>query len=238
MNNKFIILTLLLAAIAIGVLVLKPAQTDSLTLRFQPVVGTQPLVVDGTDYANPVGEGRFSVRNLRFFISNIELVADSYHHRVENSYHLLKFSQTANQHQLTLTDIPSHPYHSLILNIGVDEQANHSIQLRGDLDPNSQMAWSWDAGYKFLVLEGGLVNDQQFTPLVYHVGFSENLRSLQFALDSRHLQEGVLTLSLDIEQLFDGVHKLDPVQLPGIKFDREDARRMADNYAAMFRLVE
>lgn len=238
MNNKFIILTLLLAAVVIGVLVLKPAQTERLALQFKPLVGTQPLVIESVDYANPIGEGRFSVRNLRFFISNIELVADDYRHKVVDSYHLLKFSQTANQDSVTLTDIPSYQYHSLILNIGVDEQANHSIQLRGDLDPNSQMAWSWDAGYKFLVLEGGLVNDQQFTPLVYHVGFSENRRSLQFALDSRHLQEGLLTLSLDIEQLFDGVHKLDPAHLPGIKFDREDARRMADNYAAMFRLVE
>ena len=100
------------------------------------------------------------------------------------------------------------------------------------------MAWSWDVGYKFLVLEGGLVVDQQFTPLVYHIGFSENLRRLEFKLDSRHLQRGAMSLSFDVNRLFDGVHKLDPASLPGIKFAPEDARRMADNYAAMFTLLE
>ena len=73
---------------------------------------------------------------------------------------------------------------SISFGIGVDAAANTSIQSRGDLDPNSQMAWNWKVGYKFVLFEGGmkLNADGVQKPLVYHVGFNENMRRLKFDL--------------------------------------------------------
>ena len=118
---------------------------------------------------------------------------------------------------------------------GVDEEANSSLASVGDLDPNGRMAWNWETGYKFVLFEGFLIVDDERRPLVYHVGFSENRRVLQFDLEEPDdlWSPGGISLRVDLLELFAGDRVVDMQALSNVKFDREDARLLANNYASM-----
>jgi len=229
------VLLLALAAICTACLASHPAPPIRLTLRFHPFVGSEALVLDEVRYANPGGEGRFKARAFQFFLSNVRLLADGVEFAEPDSYHLVRFDGDDGTYALVIENVPREDYRRLEFGIGVDPAANGSIAPRGDLDPNGRMAWSWDVGYKFVLFEGGLVLGDTQYPLVYHVGFSENYRPLSFGLERSLFdrEDATLHLRVDLLQLFKGVHTVDMAALPSVKFDRGDARRLAENYATM-----
>jgi len=213
-------------------------QTMQLTLRFHAFVGEEVLQLDQVRYANPGGDGSFKVRDFQFFVSNIRLMADSTEFVEPESYHLARFDDEDGIYDLVIDDVPRADYGRIELGIGVDPAANGSIAAVGDLDPNGRMAWSWDVGYKFVLLEGGLVvGDTQF-PLVYHVGFDENYKEVLIDLAGSLLasHDATLEFRADLLRMFDGAQAVDMVTLPNVKFDRADAKLLAVNYAGMVSL--
>ena len=123
--------------------------------------------------------------------------------------------------------------------IGVDEAANTSIEAKGDLDPNSQMAWNWQMGYKFVLLEGSLRTGGDTVPIVYHVGFSENRKPVSFNLpEVKQLSEGAsIAFDVNVLALLNGKTTVDMSKLPSVKFDPDDAKRLANNYQNMITLA-
>ena len=113
--------------------------------------------------------------------------------------------------------------------------ANEGVKTQDKLDPNGRMAWSWEVGYKFVLFEGGLVLGDTQYPLVYHVGFDENYKQVSLELDVSLFDDpdARLELRTDVLQMFNGVQTVDMAALPNVKFDRTDARLLADNYARM-----
>jgi hypothetical protein len=97
------------------------------------------------------------------------------------------------------------------------------------------MAWTWDVGYKFVLLEGALVRDGQRSPIVYHVGFDENYRTVSTAVDARLASAGSANLDfrVDVLKIFTGQATVDMAALPKVVFDRNDAALLARNYAGM-----
>ena len=95
-------------------------------------------------------------------------------------------------------------YERIELGIGVDPAANKSIEQRGDLDPNGRMAWTWEVGYKFVLLEGTLERGSASVPLVYHVGFDENYKLVSMPLEDQLLQSRSprLDFRVDVLRLF------------------------------------
>jgi hypothetical protein len=221
-----------------GYYVYEKNQPGSLVMRFEPSVADQTLVLNDVRYGNPGGEGDFKIRDFRFFLSNIKLVGGPEEYSVPDSYHLARFDGENPYYQLDLDGIPRMPYTAIQFGIGVDESANGSIDAVGDLDPNSKMAWSWDVGYKFVLFEGGLEHDGMLRPLVYHVGFDENYKTVAFELEqplfSRRTNS--LAFKVDIMRLFKGANTIDMLTLSNVKFDRTDARLIADNYETMISL--
>jgi hypothetical protein len=213
----------------------RSAQPGRLTLRFHPFVGEQPLVLDDVRYANPGGKGSFKVRDFRFFVSNIRLVADSAEFAEPESYHLARFDSDERTHVIVIENVPRAEYRRIEFGIGVDPKANGTIATTGELDPNGRMAWSWEVGYKFVLFEGGLVLGDTQYPLVYHVGFDENYKQMSLELDVSLFDgpDARLELRADVLQMFNGVQTVDMAALPNVKFDRTDARLLADNYARM-----
>lgn len=110
-----------------------------------------------------------------------------------------------------------------------------SIESRGDLDPNGRMAWSWDVGYKFVLLEGAFVRDGVRKPLVYHVGFDENNKRISTVFDAELLasRDANLSFRVDLLKMFTGHATVDMAALSNVKFDRNDAALLARNYAEM-----
>ena len=207
-------------------------------MRFEAAMGDEALVFNKPIYANPGGRGLFRVRDFQLYLSNIRLVGNAGTYTVPNSYHLARFDNPSTSYDVVIADVPRDTYHRVILSIGVDEDANGSIMPVGDLDPNSRMAWNWEVGYKFVLFEGTLLDDELIRPLVYHVGFSENRKVLQFDLPIPAMpgSQEVITFSMDLMALFNGKEIIDLAALPSVKFDRADAALLAENYATMISL--
>jgi len=233
-----LIAVLLAVAAALGVIgwrLYRAAQPVELALYFHPFVGPEPLVLNESRYPNPGGDGRFKVRDFQFFLSNIRLVSAASAYVESDSYHLVRFDGDDPAFVIVLHDVPRRDYQRIEFGIGVDAAANRSLKQRGDLDPNSRMAWNWEVGYKFVLFEGALLRGNASDPLVYHVGFEENYRlsSTQLhrkLLDSRPAR---LDFRVDILRLFQGSTPVNMAALPSVKFDRADAALLARNFSAM-----
>jgi hypothetical protein len=237
---RLISIGLMLAAAVCGGawLACRPPQTMQLTLRIHPLVGEEGLLLDQVRYANPGGDGSFKVRDFQFFLSNVRMVADSEEFLEPESYHLVRFDDESGIYEIVIEDLPRAEYRRIEFGIGVDPAANGSLEAVGDLDPNGRLAWSWETGYKFVLVEGGLVvGDTQF-PLVYHVGFDENYKRVSIDLPERMSagRDARLDFHADLLRMFDGEKTVDMVALPNVKFDRTDAKLLADNYAHMVSL--
>jgi hypothetical protein len=211
------------------------AQPAELTLQFHPFVGTEPLAPNQMRYANPGGEGRFEVRDFQFFLSNIRLAGDTSAYAEPDSYHLVRFDGAQATYVVTLHNVPRRDYKRIEFAIGVDPAANRSIESRGDLDPNGRMAWTWDVGYKFVLLEGAFVRGGVRKPLVYHVGFDENYKRISTPFDAELLSArgAQLNFRVDLLKIFTAHASVDMAALSNVKFDRNDAALLARNYAEM-----
>jgi hypothetical protein len=229
-------------AVAVVALACRPSGPATVRLHFTGVVGDEPLVFNEHLYANPGGGGTFSVRDFLMYLSNVQLVGAADTYSVPDSYHLARFDNASKTYDIVIEAVPRDTYSRVILSIGLDEAANESIETMaaaGDLDPNGRMAWNWETGYKFVLFEGSLVIDGERRPLVYHVGFSENRKTLQFDLaEPTQLwsPEG-LAFRVDLMALFAGDQVVDMQALSNVKFDRADARLLANNYALMISLA-
>lgn len=213
----------------------RPAEPGRLVLCFHPFVGEEALVLDQVRYANPGGEGLFKVRDFQFFVSNIRLVSDSAEFVEPESYHLARFDSDDGTHVIVIENVPREDYRRIEFGIGVDPATNGTMASVGELDPNGRMAWSWDTGYKFVLLEGGLVVGDVQYPLVYHVGFDENYKQVSFELGDALFDgpEAHVDFRADLLRMFSGVKTVDMATLSNVKFDRTDAKLLADNYAGM-----
>ncbi len=213
----------------------RAAQPGRLALRFHPFVGEEALLLNQVRYANPGGEGIFKVRDFQFFISNIRLASNSAEFVEPESYHLARFDSDDGTYVIVIENIPREDYRRIEFGIGVDPATNGTIASVGDLDPNGRMAWSWDVGYKFVLFEGALVLGDIQYPLVYHVGFDENYKQVSLEL-GEHLFDGPeadVDFSTDLLQMFNGAKTVDMAGMSNVKFDRTDAKLLADNYARM-----
>jgi hypothetical protein len=239
MRKAALVMRVLLAvAAALGVAgcrLYHAGQPTELALSFHPFVGAEPLVLNEPRYPNPGGEGRFKVRDFQFFLSNIRLVGATGAYVEPDSYHLVRFDGEEPAFVIVLHGVPRRNYERIEFGIGVDAAANRSLAQRGDLDPNSRMAWNWEVGYKFVLFEGALLRGNASDPLVYHVGFEENYRPVSTALPHKPLDfpAARLDFRVDILRLFQGSTNVDMAALPSVKFDRADAALLALNFAAM-----
>jgi hypothetical protein len=231
---------LLLAAAAGGALYLglRSAPTVGLSLRIHPLVGEEVLQLSQGRYANPGGEGMFRVRDFRFFISNIRLIADNSEFRETESYHLARFDSEDGTYVIEMQLVPRDEYSHLEFGIGVDSVANGTIASVGDLDPNGRMAWGWDVGYKFVLFEGGLEQGDRQIPLVYHVGFNENYMEVRLPLSAVLFdgEEATLDICVDLQRMFKSYQTVDMSELSNVKVDSGDAHLLAKNYANMVSL--
>ena len=100
------------------------------------------------------------------------------------------------------------------------------------------MAWNWNIGYKFLLAEGNIDLNGTIAPLVYHVGFSENRREIDFEFTKpiKLTTDNPIAFDVDILKLFDSTSQIDMATLQTVKMDKTDAALLADNYAQMISL--
>lgn len=214
---------------------LRPDPVVRVTLRVHPLLGGEALALGQARYPNPGGAGTFTIRDFQFFLSNVRLASDGGDFREAESYHLARFDGGDGVFRIELREVPRRAYDRVEFGIGVDSAANNSIEALGDLDPNGRMAWGWEIGYKFVLVEGGLELADGLVPLVYHVGFDENyaLRSVPLDTSIFDGESATIELCADLLRMFTEVETVDLGELPSVTFDGDDSRLLARNWAAM-----
>lgn len=179
------------------------------------------------------------------YISNVVLrnSKNGNAHVEKDSYHLVRFGGESDNFDFVLEGVDAIEYDSIEFAIGVDPVRNLSIENLRDLNPNNQMAWNWDVGYKFVLLEGTFYpqNGVRPIPLVYHVGFSENYKELSFGLNGGGRSPNAqtittLTFEVEVMEMFRNPQDIDFNVLSSVKFDKSESKMFADNYADMIRL--
>lgn len=216
-----------------------PAQM-TVDLNFENTLNGKPLQLNSETFTLPSGEP-FIAKKLKYYISNVVLTdtKSGAVYTVPNSYHLLgeDFKSTVE-----LGMIPSANYDQITFSIGVDQVANAKTDQTGDLDPNNDMAWNWNSGYKFVVLEGEFTHKTTGvrTGLVLHIGRNQNYKTVTQSLTGiRSGRAAQIQLKTVIDQLFLSPNALKVSELPSTTImGGELADKIGENYASGFITIE
>ncbi|MCG8421163.1 MAG: hypothetical protein MJE77_24850 [Proteobacteria bacterium] len=220
--------------------------SGSVTLTFEAFFAGQPLQMDGTRQANPTGTGEIEITDFKLYLSNVVLgTSETGNDHVESdSYHLARFDNPDSTYRFTVENVPEASYGRLEFGIGVDAQTNLSIDNTGDLDPNNQMAWNWNVGYKFVVLEGNYYppDTTEPIPLVFHIGFSDNYKELSYTMDRGPLDvaansDATVGFEIELTEFFKNPTEIDLQTLSSVMFNPADVAMVANNYADMITLA-
>ncbi len=178
------------------------------------------------------------LRTNRMYLSNIALRrADGTWWKESNSYHLMEMpGRGIADPVFTLSRVPAGSYTAISFGFGVDSTMNRSVDKKGDLDPANGMAWDWNTGYRFLVMEGA---DQSDTAVVWHIGEAINYRIKQETFAQpwevkvpAGSQASKLVATIDISKFLNGPVQLTLADYRNVMFNRTATAKCADNIIA------
>lgn len=231
-------------AIAVLFTCLSSCTNDEITLKkisidFQinALMNNKPLVLNTKNYTNASGN-QFNVGEFKFYLSNLKLRNSKTGEVYEESesYHLVHPTGVNMNDKFTLQNVPVHTYDEMVFYIGIDSVRNKSIDAIGDLDPNNNMAWNWNTGYKFLMLEGDMFSAEgKKRGLILHIGSNPNYKKIVLKASPMQFKNSTATINIDAElmKLFDGKHTIDLSHQSTIMFG-EVAGKIAENYERLF----
>lgn len=209
---------------------------DSLTLEFKAVANGQPLEFNSTNYSIASGNV-ISIDRMKFYLSNLQLInSETGEAFVEqDGYHLVSLNDQEETYSFTIENLRSDfKFDKIKFAIGVDAERNASIDNVGDLDPTNDMAWNWNTGYKFFLMEGLFYPgvDQENKGLVLHIGLDRNFKTLEFLTDNYIDIVGANTLHFTLDGLapFNSPNEIDLTNKSAYMVD-EDSDKIAENYA-------
>ncbi|SDJ75190.1 hypothetical protein SAMN05421823_10114 [Catalinimonas alkaloidigena] len=217
------------------------AEEGTLLLTFEHTFGQDAFQL-GEAFTTTSGDA-LRISDLRYFISNVKLrnrqTGEFY--LEPDSYHLMELASGQSLDSIRLEHVVPGTYDELEFAIGVDNARNTSIDQIGDLDPASGMAWNWNTGYKFFLLEGTYFSDtaQADRALTYHIGGNANYRILKFALPLtadppltvRNQYTTEVKMQADLAEVFEEPHPIRLDELNFAMFEPVSSGKIADNYA-------
>jgi hypothetical protein len=223
-----------------------PAFRGSLQLEFDNVVGPQDLKLNTGSYTNAAGE-TFSVRALRYFISNIRLTntnGSEYVVPQDSSYFNIDESLTDAMPALL---IPEGEYNSITFTVGVDSlRSTMDISKRkGVLAPTVSNYMNENNGYVFFSLEGNSPQAPQNRYEFEIGGYGgktsptfNNIKvvTLNLSAGIAKIREGkisVIHILADIAKVFTGTENISLATDNIVNFDPLSVT-IANNYALMF----
>ena len=187
----------------------------TLEINVQSLFNDSPLMLNTTNYPN-VTTGEFIVEEFKIYFSNIKLrnTQTGIEYSVPESYHLITAVADGSPSLLVLENVPSGEYDKLEISIGIDEQKNLSLDNDGDLDPNNNMAWNWNAGYKFIKFDGRFSPEVgNELPLVFHIGLNDNYRIFSFDIPDyisvRTDESRDIKVNIEVSEFFKSPNTID-----------------------------
>ena len=165
----------------------KEDETEKVILEVQFFVKDKPLKVV-QEYQNNLNQ-KYLLENFKFYLSNFEFESVSTNEifKVEDSYLLFSADREKNTFEREIL-VKKGEFSKMNFSIGVDSIKNTSLDNTGDLDINNSMAWDWNTGYKFVVVEGKYftipANPTLSIPLVFHIGLNQNYKKVSLSFDA------------------------------------------------------
>lgn len=181
-------------------------ETQSLTLTFQVMADGEMVDFETGKYQTEAGQ-QMSFERIRVYLSQVKLLGenDQVVYTEPESYHLLSFDATNGTVSFTLDEVPvgNDPIVAIQMGVGVDATANSSIDQVGDLDPTNGMAWDWNTGYKFLLLEGRYFpkDDELGKEIKMHIGTDKNYFVQTWTLETPWSQTAAHTIPFVVDGL-------------------------------------
>ncbi len=219
----------------------------SLGLEFDNVVGEEDLKLNTGSYTNASGE-TFTVRSLRYFISNIRLTrTDGSEYTVpqDSSYF---FIDESNDNSMPLLKIPEGEYKGISFIVGVDSlRSTMELSERtGVLVPTIANYMNENNGYIFFSLEGDSPDAPQDRYDFEIGGYGgktsptiNNIKEITLDLSDRGIakiregHESVIHMLVDISKVFTGTQNISLASNSIVLFDPFSVN-IANNYALMF----
>ncbi|AFM04184.1 hypothetical protein Fleli_1785 [Bernardetia litoralis DSM 6794] len=196
----------------------KEDETEKVTLEVQFFVGNEPLNLL-KEYQNDLNQ-KYLLENFKFYLSNFEFESASTNEtfKVEDSYLLFSAEREKSIFEREIL-VKKGEFDKMNFSIGIDSVTNTSLDNTGDLDISNSMAWDWNTGYKFVVMEGKYFNDTSNSnasiPLVFHIGLNQNYKKVSLSFDSVN-EKGVfdtsnkrIVLKVDLNDFFSSPNQID-----------------------------
>src|SRR5690348_679815 len=210
---------------------------QKISLHFQNKAGDKILQQDGI-YQNAFGE-TFTVRNFKYYISNIVLHDSVKTQTYSDQYFLIDNLDSASQQIELNTSLKNITAIKFLL--GVDSLKNVSGIQTGALDPAKGMFWTWNTGYVMAKLEGNspFANMPQHA-FSYHVGgYKDNEKTereiiLQLPQKIDCTNNCIVTIDANILKWFNSTDEIKIANTPFCHEPGALATKLADNYANMF----
>lgn len=220
--------------------------SGTVMMHFDNMVGSQTLALNTATYLNSMGDS-FTVSKWNYYISNIVLngASGTASFTEPVSYHLIE-AEDANSQMFNITNVPAGTYTSISFMIGVDSLHNVSGAQTGALDPGKGMFWDWNSGYIMFKMEGNAPKAVATGgKLTYHVGgfMGENntVRSVSLSFASPITVNGNTShmhIVADLAKALNSPNAVDFSALQTIHMPGAAAKKIADNYAGMFSIME
>ncbi|MBX2844391.1 MAG: hypothetical protein KTR26_21695 [Flammeovirgaceae bacterium] len=215
----------------------EPGETGSLKLIISNLNGGVPLELNDKEYTNEMGN-KYTVAEFKFYLSNLKLrnKSNGKFYIEPESYHLVRRLPDTHLFELTIENVDIGEFDELEFAVGVDNSKNYSLDNVGDLDPTNNMAWDWNSGYKFLLLEGQfLPKNEEQKGLVFHIGSDANYRKILLPSTSENIiikesQATTINLEVEVSEIFKDPTTIDFKENNVVMFDAI-SNKVADNYA-------
>jgi hypothetical protein len=172
---------------------------QSINLSFGTTVQNEWMEVEKPCSLN--SKDTIRVSQLKFYISNIQLLKDNHIVFSElNSFHLIDFSN-AQSTKLNIKTFGPVEFNLIKFNLGIDSVTNVDGVKGGDLDPTHGMYWTWQSGYINIKIEGVYKKDDKANDFQLHLGgYQTPFNGLQEI--SIKTQSTTIDAKLELESLF------------------------------------
>ncbi len=147
----------------------KAIKSANVNMAFKIMSGSTPVQLNTPIQYALNATTSYNATAIKFYINNVRMVTTAGTMVEAKNYTLLDFDDGKNSY--TFKDVPAGDYKSIMFNVGVDYERNHSGAQDGDLDPVTGMIWSWSTGYIFYKHEGQFTSKvNQNKSLIFHLG--------------------------------------------------------------------
>ena len=223
---------------------------NNLTIEFDNSVNGDDLLLGTSTYVNGNNE-TLTINRFNYIVSNFVLIdaeGNEYTYPKDAGYFVI--SEEEEMTEVMLQNIPAGEYVAVRFGVGVDQEKYlQGAEGQGDflqVAEETEMMWSWQAGYKFLNFEGSFTSPTVTTATDFKIHMGSHGSSLDnykevtvemptAALVSDALSP-VLHFEVDANKILDGNTKILLSEKAVVMVDEVKSPQIAVNATGMFRV--